>query len=289
MAAMDWNQRIIREFRENNGRVGGPFDGAPLVLLTTQGRRTGRPHTTPAVYLHDAERGRYLVFASNAGAPSHPHWYLNLLAHPQVTMEIGTEAGHVRHHATVATPLDGEERDRFYALQAGIDPAFRDYQAKTSRTIPVVALQPLDLTRANPAKERAIGEQLISAHTELRAQLAAVRAGLAGADAAPSLGEQLRRHCLSYCHGLGLHHTREEGAFTAIEQRFPHLAPVIDRLREEHRSVAAALAGLQALLDADAHADAVRDGLERTVATLEEHFAYEEEHLLPALNVPRPA
>jgi deazaflavin-dependent oxidoreductase (nitroreductase family) len=141
-AVRSWNEAIMQEFRDNDGRVGGSFEGVPLLLLTTQGRKTGRPHTNPVVYLRDG--ARYLVFASNAGGPTNPHWYANLLAHPQVTLEIGSEGRGVQPYAATAVPLEGDERHRFWERQCSLNPAFRDYEQRTSRIIPVVALQPLD-------------------------------------------------------------------------------------------------------------------------------------------------
>ncbi len=129
----DYNSRIIREFRDNGGKVGGPFEGAPMLLLTTVGARSGRVRVNPMMYL--AEGDRLYVFASKAGAPSNPDWYHNLLAHPEVSIEVGDEVLHV-----TATPLAGEERDRVYAEQSSRYPGFAEYQEKTDRTIPVVAL-----------------------------------------------------------------------------------------------------------------------------------------------------
>jgi len=130
----DFNQRIIAEFRANGGTVGGPFAGAPMLLLTTTGARSGEQRTTPLVYLPDGDR--LVVIASKGGAPTHPAWYHNLVAHPDVTVEVGSETLPVR-----AAVLSGEERDRLYARQAALRPAFAEYQAKTTRRIPVVALQ----------------------------------------------------------------------------------------------------------------------------------------------------
>ncbi|MGW5688609.1 nitroreductase/quinone reductase family protein [Nonomuraea sp. NPDC003754] len=135
--AEDFNQQVIEEFRANGGTVGGMFEGAPLVLLTTVGARSGAVKTNPAVYLRDGER--ILVFGSNAGQDRHPAWYHNLLANPDVVVELGSE-----RFAARAVPLAGEERDRMYERQAAIDPAFAAYQANTSRVIPVVALHRLD-------------------------------------------------------------------------------------------------------------------------------------------------
>jgi deazaflavin-dependent oxidoreductase (nitroreductase family) len=274
---MAGNADVIEEFRANGGQVGGWLAGAPLVLLTTAGRRTGRPHTIPTAYRRDGDR--YLVFASNAGGPQHPSWYRNILASPEVTLEVAGPGGSVRTLATQALPLEGAERDKHWEQQCDIDPAFRAYEEQTDRVIPVVALIPLELSA--PERRRAVGEQLLR-HHDLRARLDRVRDGLA--DTA-DLGEQLRTRCLTYCYGLQLHHTRENGAFTELEAQFPDLAPVVERLRAEHRVVERGLAELEALLQPGRSRDAaeVRAEIERVVAGLQEHFAYEEEHLLPAL------
>lgn len=132
----DWNTAIIKEFRANHGKVGGQFEGAPLLLLTTTGRRSGEPRTSPIMYLDDGN-GRWLVFASKAGASTNPAWFLNLEANPEVTVEVGDE----RVPATAVT-LEGAERDRWYAEQAHRYPGFAEYQTKTDRVIPVVALVP---------------------------------------------------------------------------------------------------------------------------------------------------
>jgi deazaflavin-dependent oxidoreductase (nitroreductase family) len=129
-----WNTGVIEEFRENHGKVGGRWEGRSLLLLTTTGRRSGRKHTTPIVYTRDGDR--LLVYASKGGAPTHPDWYLNLVKDPHVVAEIGDDQVEM-----VATPLEGEERDRFYAEQVERSPQFGEYQEKTSRVIPVVALR----------------------------------------------------------------------------------------------------------------------------------------------------
>jgi len=132
----DWNTSIINEFRANSGQVGGQFEGAPLLLLTTTGRRTGEARTSPMMYLDDGA-GRWLVFASKAGMPDNPAWFLNLQTHPEVSVEIGD-----RTVPATAVVLAGEERDRWFAEQARRYPGFAEYQAKTDRVIPVVALVP---------------------------------------------------------------------------------------------------------------------------------------------------
>jgi len=132
--ATDWNTKIIEEFRANAGKLGGQFAGAPVLLVTTTGAKTGRRHTTPTMYLPDSER--LMVFASKGGAPTNPDWYHNLVAHPRVTVEVGAET-----YDAEAVVLTGEERDQLYARQAQLYPGFAEYQAKTKRTIPVIALQ----------------------------------------------------------------------------------------------------------------------------------------------------
>ncbi len=130
----DWNRQVIEEFRANRGKVGGMWEGRPLLLLTTTGAKSGERRTTPTMYLRDG--GRLLVFASKGGAPTHPAWYHNLLAHPDVTVEVGPET-----YEATATVLSGEERDQLYTKQAQLFPQFGEYQAKTTRTIPVIALE----------------------------------------------------------------------------------------------------------------------------------------------------
>jgi len=129
----DYNARIIEEFRANGGRVGGTWQGRDLLLLTTRGRKSGREYTTPVVYTPDGDR--LLVYASQGGSPDHPDWYLNLVANPEVTVEVGSE-----RYDAIATPLEGPERDREYAAQAERSSQFAKYQESTDRVIPVVAL-----------------------------------------------------------------------------------------------------------------------------------------------------
>ena len=133
--ADDFNRRNIEEFRANHGRLGGPFEGAPVLLLHSTGARSGQPRINPMMYMADGDR--YLVFASAAGADRNPAWYWNLTAHPDAGIEVGDD--HIDVHAV---ELTGPERDAKYALQAERYPGFADYQRKTSRVIPVVALEP---------------------------------------------------------------------------------------------------------------------------------------------------
>ena len=135
----DFNAKIIEEFRANKGIVGGPFEGADLLLLHHTGARTGAQRVTPLVYQRAG--GGYAVFASKAGAPENPAWYHNLVANPDTTIEVGEEKIQVR--ARIAEPA---ERDAIYEKQKQRAPQFADYEAKAAgiRTIPVVVLDPVN-------------------------------------------------------------------------------------------------------------------------------------------------
>ena len=130
----DRNAKIIEEFRANDGRVGGPFAGAPLLLLSTTGARSGKVRINPLMYLPDGDR--LVVFASKGGAPTNPDWFHNLVADPHATVEVGTERFPVR-----AAEATGDERERLFAEQAGRYGQFATYQANTDRTIPVIVLE----------------------------------------------------------------------------------------------------------------------------------------------------
>jgi deazaflavin-dependent oxidoreductase (nitroreductase family) len=132
-----WNEKIIDEFRANEGRVGGQFEGAPLLLLHTTGARSGQTRVNPMMYL-DFDGHRY-VFASNAGREVNPDWFVNLVAHSSVSVEVGTDT-----YAAVATPLEATDRARVYAEQASRYSGFQEYEEKTTRVIPVVELTPAD-------------------------------------------------------------------------------------------------------------------------------------------------
>lgn len=131
----DFNSKIIEEFRGNGGKVGGPFKGAPILLLHTHGAKTGSERVNPMMYREID--GGYAVFASKAGAPTNPDWYHNLVANPQVQAEIGTET--VPLTARVA---GDEEREPIWSAHKAEYPGFEDYEKKTSRKIPVVILEP---------------------------------------------------------------------------------------------------------------------------------------------------
>ena len=130
----DFNAKIIAEFRANGGKVAGQFEGAPMVLLHTVGARSGEERVNPLVYQADGDR--IAIFGSKAGAPTHPAWYHNLLANPDVTVELGPDTVPMR--ARVAEP---DERERIWSRQKEIMPGFADYEANTTRVIPVVFLE----------------------------------------------------------------------------------------------------------------------------------------------------
>ena len=134
--ANDWNTKLIEEFRADEGKLSGPFAGRDLLLLNTTGAKSGQPRTSPVAFIRDGDR--LVIVASKAGAPTNPDWYHNLLANPQVTLELGTET--IRATATPIT--EGPERDRLYAAMAETLSSFADYEQKTSRVIPVVILEP---------------------------------------------------------------------------------------------------------------------------------------------------
>jgi deazaflavin-dependent oxidoreductase (nitroreductase family) len=129
----DWNRQIIEEFRLRGGKVGGMFEGAPIVLLHTTGAKSGKERVNPLVAFIDGER--MYVFASYGGAPTDPDWFHNLVANPQVTVEFG-------HDTYVATArlVEGAERDDIWNRQVAVRPNFGEYQDKTARVIPVVEL-----------------------------------------------------------------------------------------------------------------------------------------------------
>ncbi len=131
----EFNRGVVAEFRDNAGVVGGPFAGAPMILVNHRGATTGTAYTSPLVYTRDGDN--YVVIASKGGAPADPQWFRNLVAHPDVTVEVGTETIPVR-----ARVAQGEERARLYRAQADAMPNFDEYANATTREIPVVVLEP---------------------------------------------------------------------------------------------------------------------------------------------------
>ncbi|WP_316524886.1 nitroreductase/quinone reductase family protein [Kitasatospora brasiliensis] len=280
--SMSFNLHVIEEFRANGGRVGGPFEGGDLLLLTTTGARSGRPHTVPLGYVR--AQGLLLVVASAAGAPEHPQWYRNLLAHPVARVELGTDT-----FDTIAVPAEGTRRERLFAAVVRQAPGYGDYQALTERELPVVVLERPEPPSGGPAPVvRSLADKLLEAHTWLRAQLRHVRAE--AHDHVPgrpaTLGLQLRQHCLAFCDGLSHHHTGEDAAiFPALARSHPELAGVLARLDEQHREIGRIKEELVALLTGIevTEPERLRAELDRMSAELEAHLDFEEEHLLPVL------
>jgi deazaflavin-dependent oxidoreductase (nitroreductase family) len=134
-APADFNAQVIEEFHANDGRVGGMFEGMPLLLLHHTGAKSGTSRINPLAYLPDEDR--YVIFASKAGAPTNPDWYHNLKAHPDVKIEVGTDTIDV-----LATEAEGEERERLFRAQVERAPQFAEYEQKTDRVIPVIVLTP---------------------------------------------------------------------------------------------------------------------------------------------------
>jgi deazaflavin-dependent oxidoreductase (nitroreductase family) len=136
---MDFNSQVVDEFRANEGRVGGPFEGAPMVLLHHRGRKSGREFVAPVMFLRDEhDAGTIYVFASKGGAPTHPEWYENLVSAGTTTVEVGSDS-----YPVTVQEITGTERDAIYAEQASRYPGFAEYATKTAgiRTIPVIALR----------------------------------------------------------------------------------------------------------------------------------------------------
>ncbi|MFJ1877649.1 nitroreductase/quinone reductase family protein [Streptomyces chartreusis] len=279
----DFNQQVIEEFRANKGRVGGYFEGARLLLLTTTGARTGRPHTTPVGYLPDSD-DRVLIIASAAGAPRHPAWFRNLVANPRVTVESGAFTYEAR-----AVVLEGEERDRIFARAVEADPGWAAYQEKTERVIPVIALHSLAEGGPGNINASSMGEALKVVHDAFRRELELIRAEVAAGDEGSTtgtLGAQLRVNCLTFCAGLHNHHTGEGLAmFPFLEDRYPELAPALARLRNEHDRIAELVEDLRRVVgDENADPDTARREVERLTTALEAHLTYEEEQLIPLLD-----
>jgi deazaflavin-dependent oxidoreductase (nitroreductase family) len=135
MTMNDFNQAIVEEFRANRGEVGGGFAGRPMVLVHHIGAKTGTERVSPLVYLPDGDV--VVVFGSKGGSPTHPHWYLNLVANPETTIEVGGETVEVR-----ARVAEGDERERLWTKQKELMPGFADYEQKAAgREIPVVILE----------------------------------------------------------------------------------------------------------------------------------------------------
>lgn len=133
----EWNDKIIAEFRQNGGRVGGRFEGTPLLLLHHTGAKSGTERLNPLAYQPLGD-GRFAIFASKGGAPTNPDWYYNLLAHPRAKIEVGAETFDVIAHVAA-----GDERTAIWEKQKALNPGFASYEQKTDREIPVIVLDPV--------------------------------------------------------------------------------------------------------------------------------------------------
>ena len=274
---LDLQQQVIDEFRANAGRVGGPFEGARLLLLTTTGARSGAPHTVPLAHLPDGGH-QFLVIGSAGGSPRHPAWFHNLLANPHVTVEDGVFIADA-----LAVVLQGAERDHAFARAVETDPGWAEYEQRSGRVLPVVALRPLPGPPRYAAGSAVAGATLTRVHDAFRRELALIRAEVAAAGT--SVGAQLRINCLTLCAGLHNHHLGEDGAlFPLVAAQRPDLAPTLDRLRVEHERIAALVAALQAVVDGPVDPVLLRREVDRLTDELERHLTFEEEQLVPALD-----
>jgi deazaflavin-dependent oxidoreductase (nitroreductase family) len=276
--SLDFQQQVIAEFRANSGRVGGPFEGARLLLLTTTGARSGAPHTVPLGYLPDGAH-QSLVIGSAGGSPRHPAWFHNLVAEPRVTVEDGVFVADA-----VAVVLEGAERDRAFARAVETDPGWAEYEWRSGRVLPVVALRPV------PGPPRFAGGAAVSGgaaltrvHDAFRRELALIRHEIAASGT--SVGAQLRVNCLTLCAGLRNHHMGEDGAmFPLLAAQRPDLASTLERLRVEHERIAALVEELRATVAGSVEPERLRREVDRLTDELEQHLSYEEEQLVPALD-----
>ncbi|MBB6565940.1 deazaflavin-dependent oxidoreductase (nitroreductase family) [Kribbella sandramycini] len=243
-----------------------------MLLLTTTGRRSGRPHTTALGYYPDGER--LLVVGSALGADQHPDWFHNLQANAEVTVETG-----VFTYEADAVPLEGAERDEVFARLVEADAGWGEYQAKTSRTIPVVAL--VQRQAGPPGGADSFAELLIKVHKTFRRELELIRAEVAASGTA-GLGAQLRINCLTLCQGLHNHHTGESmGLFPGLRELHPELATEIDALQAEHDQIGVRLEALEKLLS-EPSPDLATE-VDRLADLLIAHLDHEEAALLSYL------
>lgn len=268
----DFNSSVIAEFRANQGRVGGMFEGGRLLLLTTTGARSGRPHTVPLGYLPDEDR--VLVIGSNGGQRRHPAWLHNVRANPVVTVESS-----VFVYEATATVLSGKERDDLFARAVEQEPAWADYQRQAGRELPVVALVALPVAGPPKSNVGSPGELLRVVHQAFRRELELIRGEVVASGAV--LGAQLRVNCLTLCANLHGHHVHEDrGLFPALEYADPGLGPVLERLRAEHGTVAALLERLRSVLgDPALTREELLAAVDALTGDLIAHLDYEESAL----------
>ncbi|MGW4396612.1 nitroreductase/quinone reductase family protein [Amycolatopsis nivea] len=281
----EFHSRLIAEFRANRGALGGMFEGWSLTVLTTTGARTGLPREVLLGYLKIDGNG--VVVASANGADRHPGWYHNIRRNPMVTVEAGGEV----YQAMAAIP-QGAAYEKLFARVVAEAPGYGDYQAKTTRRIPVVVLHRID------ERVQGMGDWLVEVHQWFRAELRALREqadALANGRATaitrpePDLAQEMRTHCLSFCTALRRHHVGEDTAvFPSLADQFPALAPMIAQLAGQHQVVARLQDSIQDLVDAFVPGESdparLRAELERLAGELEAHFEFEEQAVVTALN-----
>jgi deazaflavin-dependent oxidoreductase (nitroreductase family) len=256
--------QIIEDFRANAGQADGRY-----LLLTTTGARTGKQHTAILGYYPDGDR--VLVVGSAGGGPKHPDWYHNLVANPEVTVETGLFT-----YPATAVVVTGDERDEVFARLVEAEPGWGEYQARTTRTIPVVALvQPPGPPSGGNGS---LADLLQRIHTAFRRELALIRKEVAVSGRA-GLGAQLRINCLALCQGLHNHHTGESaGLFPALAAQHPELADTIAVLQSEHDQIAVLLEELEKQLS-DPAPDLLTQ-VDRLIDALIAHLDHEEAQLL---------
>lgn len=277
-----FNRGVIDEFRANAGRVGGKFEGFTLALLTTTGARTGIRRTTPLAYFE--LNGMPAVVASAMGGPRHPAWLANVRARPQVSVEVGAES-----FDALASIPSGIERDRLFAQVVEQDPEFGDYQASTSRVIPVVILQRLSSPSVPPfegerARLVAWAAELRQVHDRLRQALRVAQDSAAQGRSPEVAGRELLLFCHGFCTALTGHHEGEDRElFPAIAAAHPELRDTLRYLQQDHSMIAHLVSGLQSSVDASATPVELARHLEGIAAIMESHFRYEERQLLEVL------
>jgi len=212
------------------------------------------------------------------GAPRHPAWYHNLVADPRVTVEDGvfvTDA--------LAVVLEGADRDRVFARAVETDPGWAEYEERSGRVLPVVALRSLPGPPRYAGGAASPGAALTRVHDAFRRELALIRDEVVATGA--SVGAQLRVNCLTLCAGLHNHHLGEDGAlFPMLAARRPDLEPTIDRLRVEHERIAALAGQLRDAVAGTVEPVPLRHEVDRLTQELERHLSYEEEQLVPVLD-----
>ncbi|MEU9434818.1 nitroreductase/quinone reductase family protein [Streptomyces sp. NPDC048252] len=293
-----FNESVIEQFRADGGKVGGPFEGGNLLLLTTTGAESGTARTTPLGYVRHGDA--LLVVGSGPGAPTHPDWYRDLLAHPVVRVELGTET-----FQALAVPAEGARREELFEHAVRTAPGYGDHRARTARSLPVVVLEPAEPDGWEGLREvRTLADKIMEVHTWLRGQLRQVAAqadahlaALAahegpGEPPAPDLGLQIRQRCLAFCQALRFHHVSEDAhVFPTMARHHPDLADTFARLTQEHRTVARIQDELVTLLAGVSIADPERFRTELGAMTreLNAHLDFEEETIVPLLaEVPWP-